>query len=926
MLQQQQAKGEPWTPGKWGRRLARNANWTAELNQQGLRVDHNDLAIDSILEVSKRRGLVWSKVTILSSESEAVILGGLTGRVATRFVQQLLEICSATASRRLRVLLGQASHRKALWRSLLERPRWLATSEVKRFMAGSPYSSKGKVQGLLKQPFMVRAVDRTSGDDISDLITYLDGDGLLEEAEERNDRFLAEELVRFQDFFDSVEKNPLTDEQRCAVVTQEDSVMTVAAAGSGKTSVMVAKAGYAVMAGIYEPSEILLLAFNRKAAEELKERVEERLGPLIYDAEKIRVATFHALGLSIVSQATGRAPHLAPWVERGQELKELSDIVTQLSSSDDEFASDWRLFKNVFARPLPPFGSKEEPEAWDPKTGERGFRTIRGEIVKSREERMICDWLADRGIAYEYERPYEIDTATSTHRQYLPDFYYPSASIYHEHFALDKHGRAPEHFVGYVDGVHWKRALHKKCDTTLIETTSYGIRREDGFDILERDLIEQGVAFAEVPLTDEQVQRLADGGSLLKVFRTFLSHAKSNRLSMQDLRRRAKSKPSDNPKRDRLFLDLFEKLWSEWERRLRDGGYVDFDDMLGHATDYLARGQANPGYKLIMADEFQDTSRSRALLLRELSRADDARLFVVGDDWQAVNRFAGADISLMRNFGDFFGDNRVVNLTHTFRCPADLNALAGEFVMANPFQIRKEVVSANRRQPPSVICFKLDDIKTQEDVLASHLRQLADKQRAQGASERVTAYVLGRNNFNKPVDLPILQSEVGDVVDLNFSTVHAAKGLEADYVFIMNMIEGTYGFPSMIADDSTLWMAMPDGENFPYAEERRLFYVALTRAKRLATLYTDRHRRSEFIAELEKIDTAMEIRAPAGESKSLRSCPRCGTGEIVLKKGRYGEFLSCTRFPKCDYSESVAKPKKKKSSKKRFRRKTGRVR
>jgi DNA helicase-4 len=366
--------------------------------------------------------------------------------------------------------------------------------------------------------------------------------------------------------------------------------------------------------------------------------------------------------------------------------------------------------------------------------------------------------------------------------------------------------------------------------------------------VLEADLRSHGVKFDEIPLTDAQMERVPDAASVLRVFRTFLSHVKSNRLTMQELRGRATSKPSGHAYRDQLFLDVFERLWIGWEQHLAAVRAVDFDDMLGQAADHLAAGRCAMPYRLVMADEFQDTSRARAALLRELTKAEDARLFVVGDDWQAVNRFAGADISLMKDFGRFFGDNTVVKLTQTFRCPSDLCDTASKFIMANPFQIEKVVASTNKRKPPSLVCFKLDDIDGEDALLRKHLGTLAHKLRASGVATRRSVYVLGRYHFNQPVNLPEIRDEIADVIDLQFSTVHAAKGLEADYVFLMNVVEATYGFPSKIEDDSTLWIAMPGGEDFPFAEERRLFYVALTRAKRSVTMYTDVNCRSEFIA------------------------------------------------------------------------------
>jgi DNA helicase-4 len=292
-------------------------------------------------------------------------------------------------------------------------------------------------------------------------------------------------------------------------------------------------------------------------------------------------------------------------------------------------------------------------------------------------------------------------------------------------------------------------------------------------------------------------------------------------------------------------------------------------------------------------------------MLRELTKSDDSRLYVVGDDWQAVNRFAGADISLMRDFEKHIGPYTMTQLTWTFRCPEDICKIASAFVCANPYQLEKRVNTTNKRTQPSVFCFQLEDMSGQESLLKSHVLKLAEKIRSSDKEKRVSAYVLGRYRTDKPLTLSALAAEVRDVIDLEWSTIHAAKGLEADYVFLVNVVEAIKGLPSKIEDDSTLWIAMPDGEDFPFAEERRLFYVALTRAKQMVTIYTDANRRSEFIAEIEKQNLGMQVRGEGGVSEKKRACRKCETGVLVIRNGKFGEFLSCSRFPKCDYTENI---------------------
>ena len=847
-------------------------------------------------------------MSIELDDTTTTILAGLTNRNGKAFVKLLEASCVLSALDRLQNLLPIAERERERWRLLSRERRWIADSDVSRFMSRCPANPVDSDLRLFMESDFAKSGQFYLSQDQNQLLRYLMGGDVQLEYGPRNERFLSDEIKRFSQYFDTVEKNPLTNEQREAVVTFADNVMTVAAAGSGKTSVLIAKAGYAISADLFKPEQIVLLAFNRKAAEELAERVAERLGPRIEGAERIRVATFHSLGLDIIAEATGKRPMVAPWIEQGLEIAELVDIVKTLSN-DKKFASKWNLFQTVLARPLPPFGTEEEPEWWDRENDNRGFRTLRGETVKSQEERMICNWLAWEGVDYEYERPYEHGTATATHRQYLPDFYYPSANVYHEHFALDHNGVPPRHFTGYAEGVTWKRELHSEHETNLVETTSFGIRSYGGFEKFKADLTAAAVKFSEIELTGDELALCSDDASLLRVFRTFMSHVKSNQLTMSDLRTRAASRRTDNPERDRVFLDIFESLWREWDRRLADAGALDFEGMLGEAVNHLASGRCTMPYRLVMADEFQDTSRVRGAMLKHLTSDEKARLYVVGDDWQAVNRFAGADISLMRNFEQHIGPCTTTELTWTFRCPADICDIAGTFVAQNPYQIKKLVRSTNERPAPNVVCFQFEDIDAQYAALRSHLRQLARKVRKSDENSRVAAYVLGRYNNDQPIDFSSMAAEISDAVDLRWSTIHSSKGLEADYVFLVNVVEGTYGMPSEIADDSTLWIAMPDGEDFPHAEERRLFYVALTRAKRMVSIYTDAHCRSEFIAELERQENGMQVRMEGGTGEKRRSCQKCELGVLVLRVGKYGEFLSCSRFPRCEYSENSKKPR-----------------
>lgn len=312
---------------------------------------------------------------------------------------------------------------------------------------------------------------------------------------------------------------------------------------------------------------------------------------------------------------------------------------------------------------------------------------------------------------------------------------------------------------------------------------------------------------------------------------------------------------------------------------------------------------------LILADEFQDSSRARIRLLKALAAAAPSRahLCVVGDDWQGINRFAGSDISVMTEFERTFDPATRLTLNTTFRCPQSLCDVSSRFVQANPAQIRKTVTTTNQEQGPAVLARGFESQDAMSQFLGQQLDELRQQTLSGGArpttGKQVTVLLLGRYRDDSPADLAAWQRHHGNDLKITFKTIHGSKGLEADYVFVLNVVAGKRGFPSRIQDDPALQMAMPTPEAFPFAEERRLFYVAMTRARHRVQLLTLDAHPSEFLVELTR-NEGIQIASAAGEA--LEACPDCGAGALKLRDGPYGAFWSCSRFPACTYKRKAA--------------------
>ena len=719
-----------------------------------------------------------------------------------------------------------------------------------------------------------------------------------------NKEFVASELVRCRQLFDRIEVRPLTEEQRRAVVVDERRNLVVAAAGSGKTSVIVAKAGWLVHRGYRKPSELLLLAFARDARHEMEERVRARLGDAI--GPSLTVRTFHSLGMAIIGEASGKRPALASVAENYNALlglikSILADLLSdrQLSATVQEWFQDW------FA----PYRSEHDFKSWGEYYNyirKYDIRSLNNETVRSFEECEIANFLYLNGVAYKYEAPYEHDLATSKKRQYKPDFYLPEHGVYIEHFGIDASGNTAP-FVDrekYLREMDWKRGVHAEHGTILIETFSHERAAGSLLRDLREKLARHGAKLSPIPREDVFAVLNQQGriDSFTQLVATFLQHFKGNRLTVSDIAGRARTQR--DRARAQAFLAVFSPIFERYRETLADAGEIDFHDMINRATDLVEAGRYRSPFRYILVDEFQDISPSRARLLKALLHSSaGAQLFAVGDDWQAIFRFGGADIAVMREFGDHFGTFERIDLETTFRCSDRIASVAIEFVLDNPAQIRKKVRAIRSADRPAVHV-GLAGQESQSLLKEALDRIVEDARRHDGTSE---VLLLGRYRHQRPTDMGALRKQYPGL-RFSWKTVHGSKGLEADYAIVLGLRAGKYGFPAEITDDPLLDLVLAAPEAHPNAEERRLLYVAITRARRQVFLLADGRTPSAFATEL--VEDGYDVTVFGRQPEDDVPCPRCTEGRLVrLENSRDGStFYGCLNFPLCEHT-SRACPK-----------------
>ena len=397
-----------------------------------------------------------------------------------------------------------------------------------------------------------------------------------------------------------------------------------------------------------------------------------------------------------------------------------------------------------------------------------------------------------------------------------------------------------------------------------------------------------------------------------KIISICIKHIRASRLTLEMLLERAKT--LHDKSRAERFAKVVCLIAEAYSRKLEDARRIDFDSMIADAVKLVETGRYRSPYSLILVDEFQDISDPRADLIKAHKHQKPfTKLFVVGDDWQSIYRFAGSDITIFTQFEAHFGTSWQGRLEQTYRCNQLLADVAAQFIQKNPAQLTKSVRSSRPAIPRSIRVIPIrggSDKSSFREACFTLLRRL-DAFLDGNASEwrqyeghRLRVLVLWRYNLLDPFNGNPPQFENIQVSGLSF---HRSKGLEADYTVLLDVSEGNYGVPSQIEDDELLNLVIPRPETYPYAEERRLFYVALTRASRGAFLLCNERSPSRYIRELSEI-AGEDVRFETVEGRPLRQCPTCRTGQLVERRGPDGSsFIGCSNYPACRHTASDAR-------------------
>ena len=775
--------------------------------------------------------------------------------------------------------------------------------------------------------------------------------------ERHNEKWMSSALQKEEDYLDGILKDispeiRLDEDQRRVVLSDEDYSLVIAGAGAGKTTTMAAKVKYLVERQRVAPEQILVVSFTNKAVQELKEKINRDL------KLPCPVCTFHSVGNAILRKESpeekkniaddSRLYFVVRDYFRGTVLKNqrtMDQLILFFATYFDApyEGKDLNAFFSSIARSN--YSTlRSELEDFHIEVTDRRSRktvTIRNEVLRSRQETEIANFLYLNRIDYTYEPEYPYHIPGSE-KPYTPDFLIRQGNLetWFEHFGISEDGKndrySPEELTRYKAAVNDKIRLHRRHGTPLLYTfSSY----KDGRSLQEH-LAEQLTAagFVLSPRSSREVMEKLVAGEENRYIRKltalicrFISNFKVNGFTSVDFDRMYYSTQNV---RARLFLDICSDCYLEYQHWLSEHDAVDFQDMINESARILREaGESHIplDFRYIIVDEYQDISRQRFDLTKALSDATGAKIIAVGDDWQSIYAFSGADISLFTQFEKKMGYAKLLKIVRTYRNSQEVIDIAGNFIQRNSSQIRKSLLSEKHLKDP-VIIYTYDASPRRRGDPSGTGPNYAMASAVERAIRQILEFshsnpddpdaksdgpgsilLLGRYGFDGDL---LERSGLFEYIrrgnklksfrypeaDITFMTVHSSKGLGYDNVIVVNGKNETYGFPSKIRDDPVLSFVLRGDRSMDYAEERRLFYVAMTRTKNRVFFIAPEQNPSEFLLELKRDYKNVSLRGSWNETPPQdfggKPCPVCGYPLQLKYKPSLGlRLYICTNEP-----------------------------
>lgn len=708
--------------------------------------------------------------------------------------------------------------------------------------------------------------------------------------------------------------NSLNEKQQNAVLSDSKRVLVLAGAGSGKTKTVIAKLLHLVVEKKVKPTSVLAITFTKNAANEMIDRLivssenseeyeefitsktntnaqkdEKRREKLKSDSwiSKLTIRTIHSLCYKILRE-NGNSVFDSKFkliVDDGTASGDFSKLLTVcdekpkdiLHKSLIELCSNRNFILGLKRYILDYYVNAEKAgkefteKSYDQK---RTYTTLNNEEVKSKSERDIADWLFRHNIKYVYEPKVNFSDF-----EFRPDFHIPQADLFLEHVSNLSHPMGDKEWQFQKGG----RNFVKTYESLMNNSSLFNL----AMDRIVKGKITENISESVALNFEEEFKNYHDKiDKFLRDVNRLMSMMKSEDIDTNLLLEKAAKNPHE---RVRMFYELAMPIINKYSSYCIDKSYMDFDDLVHHTitlleTNQVIRSHYQSVYRYIMVDEFQDVNSLQVKLLNLLT-SNESQLFCVGDDWQSIYGFRGSDVSFILNFENQYENAEVHKLDINYRSNQTIVGASNEVIKNNKNQLFKDV-SAYNKAPSKIELYSANKIKEDGvDFLVQKVSELYNK----GLGKDDILILYRRSKMFEAFYLKLKENNL----QVSSKTIHASKGLEAKAVFIIGLTEGSGGFPDIWLDDAIFKVVKDLQRDILLEEERRLFYVAMTRAKDELYLITELGNESSFVEEIPL--SFFTLHNPSFKD-IIDSIPNCVSCKSVIDS----KFLFC---PFCGMSQ-----------------------
>lgn len=692
----------------------------------------------------------------------------------------------------------------------------------------------------------------------------------------------------------------LNEKQQDAVISEDKRLLVLAGAGSGKTKTLLQKLIYLIEEKNVNPSGILAITFTKNATNEMIDRLiisadesgeyEKQLfdkQKSIADKEKERflqqkkytwidgltIKTFHSFCYSVlrnygVNEFDNKFKIIGD--EKRDDESELSKHIAPETAFEvmhklliDECESTEYLLKlkrYILDYIIDKIHLKQIDPKYIPKDG-KYFTTLNGTKVRSKSEQFIADWFYRHSIKFEYEPLLNIKDFTFT-----PDFYIPNANLYLEHVSNKSYStkdKEEQFKIGNLLLIRTFESMTK--DSALFNHTLDKIVKNrlpsDYHQNISINFKEEFNGYHEnVKDFILQILRITD---MIKVENICIDKVSENA-------------GKDQHERVRFFYELAIPIVKKYIHYCTNKSYLDFNDLISRTASLFQNHEdiANKykgKFQYILVDEFQDVNNLQVELIK-LLLTNNTQLFCVGDDWQSIYGFRGSNVSYIVEFEKHFANAKTIKLNLNYRSTQNIVGASNEVIKHNKFKVEKDV-QASKKSEHKIVVFAGNTEDENLQFCTDKVKELLED----GINNDEILFLYRRSKMFTPYFFRFKNENIR----VQSKTIHASKGLEAKVVFIIGLTEGNGGFPDIWLEDRIFQVIKQANHDLLMEEERRLFYVAITRAKEKLFLITQKGNESSFLKE---IPTAYTVRTTNKIKQVFDKVILCSTCFSQLEK------------------------------------------